>query len=483
MRESRRVIGRYELTREDVLGGRRFEDAVARASWPIELWCDGRLGAEYEYLDEGAFYEIPLRCLRARDVDNLFAVGRCMSATHEALGSARVIGTCLAAGVAAGEAAAREAAAGPGRDRRGRARGRAVNLADLLYASAARHSGRPAVSDVCSGQTLVYGELGAEAERVARFLLARGVEPGQRIGLVAPNGPGHVAAAFGLLTAGACLVPVAAHLTPAEMAQLLARIHVNGCLSWPGCGAGPGALDRARLSGGACDGFAFEWIDREAEGPAPFRGLDPAFIRFTSGTTDRCKGVVLSHEATAARVEGADRVLRFHRGTASSGSCRSPTTSPSLSSPTCGRERTSSSVRTPCPGPCSAPSRRLRATVLYASPLHFERLGHQRHGPPLGSLRLALSTSAPIAAGTMARFESAHGVPVSQAYGIIEAGLPCINVADHAWPPTSVGGAIPGYEIAAFGDGGERLGPGAPGEIGVRGSGLFSAYYAPWTPR
>ena len=107
VRESRRVVGRYQLTREDVLAGRRFEDAVARASWPIELWDEGRLGATYEYLDDGQTYDIPLRSLQARDVDGLFVAGRCMSATHEALGSARVIGTCLATGAAVGMAAAR----------------------------------------------------------------------------------------------------------------------------------------------------------------------------------------------------------------------------------------------------------------------------------------------------------------------------------------------------------------------------------------
>lgn len=109
VRESRRVIGRYELTREDVLSGRKFDDAVARASWPIELWEEGRLGATYEYLEDGQTYDIPLRSLQARDVDNLFMAGRCMSATHEALGSARVIGTCLATGEAVGRAAARMA--------------------------------------------------------------------------------------------------------------------------------------------------------------------------------------------------------------------------------------------------------------------------------------------------------------------------------------------------------------------------------------
>ena len=106
VRESRRVIGRYQLTRDDVLSGRKFDDAVARASWPIELWEEGRLGATYEYPDDGQTYDIPLRSLQARDVDNLFVAGRCMSATHEALGSARVIGTCLATGEAVGRAAA-----------------------------------------------------------------------------------------------------------------------------------------------------------------------------------------------------------------------------------------------------------------------------------------------------------------------------------------------------------------------------------------
>jgi FAD dependent oxidoreductase len=107
--ESRRAIGRYQLTREDVLTGRKFEDGVARASWPIELWEEGRLGATYEFLADGTHYDIPLRCLQARDVDNLFVAGRCLSATHEAHGSARVIGTCLATGEAVGRAAARHA--------------------------------------------------------------------------------------------------------------------------------------------------------------------------------------------------------------------------------------------------------------------------------------------------------------------------------------------------------------------------------------
>jgi long-chain acyl-CoA synthetase len=102
---------------------------------------------------------------------------------------------------------------------------------------------------------------------------------------------------------------------------------------------------------------------------------------------------------------------------------------------------------------------------------------------PLTDLRFVLSTSAPISPAVIERFESVHGIPVGQAYGIIEAGLPCINRGADGLPATSVGRAVPGYEVAVFSDEGVRLPSGTSGEIGVRGDGLFSAYYAPWRLR
>jgi hypothetical protein len=111
VRESRRIVGRYRLTREDVLGGRRCDDTIARAAWPIELWRADGAGARYEYLADGDWYDVPLRSLQPVGVDRLLAAGRCISGTSEALGSARVIGTCLATGAAAGREAARMAGA------------------------------------------------------------------------------------------------------------------------------------------------------------------------------------------------------------------------------------------------------------------------------------------------------------------------------------------------------------------------------------
>lgn len=104
VRESRRIAGVYELTTEDLLRGTDFDDAVARASWPIEL-RDRATGPRWKYPASNVATHIPLRALRHRDVKNLWAAGRCISCSHEAQGSLRVMGTCLATGEAAGLAA------------------------------------------------------------------------------------------------------------------------------------------------------------------------------------------------------------------------------------------------------------------------------------------------------------------------------------------------------------------------------------------
>jgi hypothetical protein len=105
-REGLRVQGEYRLTADDVLQGRKFPDGEVRNSWPIELW-DQQRGPSYRYLEPGDHHEIPVRCLKARGISNCWCAGRCISATREALGSTRVIGTCLSLGEVAGREAAR----------------------------------------------------------------------------------------------------------------------------------------------------------------------------------------------------------------------------------------------------------------------------------------------------------------------------------------------------------------------------------------
>lgn len=111
VREARRVRGRVELTREDVLEGRRRRDEVAISTWPIELWQDHRR-PRMEW-PVGAC-SVPLDALVSRSHPRLGMAGRCLSASPEALGALRVIGTALATGEAIGVAAALAADAGGG---------------------------------------------------------------------------------------------------------------------------------------------------------------------------------------------------------------------------------------------------------------------------------------------------------------------------------------------------------------------------------
>jgi hypothetical protein len=134
-RESRQVMGDYVLTGDDVQQARKFADAVARGSWWIDIHCP--LGHTYPvhlcivecprqercpfwaaehdktmrakaglYPPDDDWYNIPYRCLTPREIDNLLVSGRCISATHQGMAGARVMGTCIAIGQAAGTAAA-----------------------------------------------------------------------------------------------------------------------------------------------------------------------------------------------------------------------------------------------------------------------------------------------------------------------------------------------------------------------------------------
>lgn len=121
IRESRRIIGAYQLTGEDVAEGRIFSDSICASSWMIDIHNPtgkGVLahtvqssGEEQVYkvrslYPDGGFHGVPYRCLYTPECDNLWCAGRCLSATHEALAAVRIMPTCIAMGEAVGIAAA-----------------------------------------------------------------------------------------------------------------------------------------------------------------------------------------------------------------------------------------------------------------------------------------------------------------------------------------------------------------------------------------
>ncbi len=100
VRESRRIVGEYVITSEDILSARKFPDSVARGDYPIDIHNPQGTGTEMHHIPTNDYYTIPYRSLLPKGVDNLIVAGRPISATHEAHSAYRVmpITTCIGEG-------------------------------------------------------------------------------------------------------------------------------------------------------------------------------------------------------------------------------------------------------------------------------------------------------------------------------------------------------------------------------------------------
>jgi hypothetical protein len=105
VRETRRIIGDYALTREDVLSAHQFDDQIGLCGAPIEEHGPGDV-TRWEYLPDGECVGIPFRTLLPQMLENVLVAGRCFSASHDAHASVRSMAQCMAMGHAAGIAAA-----------------------------------------------------------------------------------------------------------------------------------------------------------------------------------------------------------------------------------------------------------------------------------------------------------------------------------------------------------------------------------------
>jgi len=135
IRETRRILGHYMLTEEDVLGCADFDDTIGVNAWPLEIHGPGNVEMRYPPADSRGFNHLPLRMLTARGLDNLLVAGRCGSMTHLAQAAARVSGGCYVMGEAAGVVAAMASD--------GNVRGVAAARVQARLAQAGVYLGRP----------------------------------------------------------------------------------------------------------------------------------------------------------------------------------------------------------------------------------------------------------------------------------------------------------------------------------------------------
>jgi len=315
-----------------------------------------------------------------------------------------------------------------------------------------------------------YAALVRRFEAGAARLRAAGVRAGDRCGLLARQGPGFVEEALSILAAGACLVPIPDDHAGTALERFVEQARLHHVVH-----QAEGFACRTRAAGSPAD------PDDEA-----FRALDPAYLRFTSGTTSECKGVILSHGCIAERLEAANQALRI--GPADRILWLLPMAHHFVVSILL-YLRAGATVLLPGSSlarPVLEMAVREGATVFYASPFHYHLLSKDASGLPLGPVRMAISTAEGLREDVALRFRERFGVSLAQALGIIEVGLPVVNLAEAETKPLALGRPLPAYDVWLRDDDGRPLaGPGSrerTGEICIRGPGLFDAYLTPWTP-
>lgn len=314
--------------------------------------------------------------------------------------------------------------------------------------------------------TVSYAELAQRFEAGAARLLSAGLARGDRCGLVARQGAGFIEHALAILAAGGCLVPIPDDATGPARERFADAAQLHHVVAEE-------------------DGFACRPWHGTLREEDDFRALDPAYLRFTSGTTSERKGVVLSHARIAERLDAANQALAIGPGD------RILWLLPMAHHFVVSillYLRYGATILLPASSlarPVLEFAARERATVSYASPFHYSLLAKDASGIRL-DLRLAISTAEGLRAEIAAGFRARFGIALAQALGIIEVGLPVLNAAEAESKPTALGRPLPAYDVWLRDDEGKPvLGAGSPertGEVCIRGPGLFDAYLTPWTP-
>ena len=313
-----------------------------------------------------------------------------------------------------------------------------------------------------------YGSLLQQVERLADVFRQFGLVPGNCLGVVDRNSPEFIIAMLAGLKCDAVVLPIASNLTASEQEQLIHE-------------AGLHAVLRESASGAVVIGvriYALKLFAREQPRIAP-HVPDAAFIRFTSGTTGTSKGVVIGHRSVIERVEAANTGLQLGPGDAVVWVL--PMAYHFVVSVmlylyhgvtiVLSEDFTAEQI--------VRAAEASNAVLLYAAPMHVRLLVSDPTCTSLGPLQRVISTSAGSSPELCASFFKKFGLPVSQAFGIIEVGLPIINLRSATEHPEAVGHALPDFEVAILDDALHPIPDGTVGQLALRGPGMFDGYLAP----
>jgi long-chain acyl-CoA synthetase len=358
------------------------------------------------------------------------------------------------------------------------------NLADLLTVTAAARPDSVAIKR--DERALTYAALDAEAARVAGLLRAKGVRPGDRVGIMLPNVEYFPICYYGALRAGAAVVPMNVLLKEREVAFYLRDSGANVLVAWHAfadaahAGADQTGAECVLVEPGEFDAL----LDRCAPlaDVAPRDPEDTAVILYTSGTTGTPKGAELTHENLRRNVEASIGVFGLDERAVTLGAL------PLFHAfgQTCGLNATIAV------GGCLTLIPRFdgtkaleilerdRVTVfegvptMYAAMLHSPRAAET----DASTLEVCVSGGAAMPVELMRAFEAQFGCQVLEGYGLSETSpVASFNRRDRERKPGSIGLPLDGVEMRVLDDQGTEVAQGEVGEIAIRGHNVMKGYW------
>src|SRR4051794_328944 len=346
------------------------------------------------------------------------------------------------------------------------------NLADLLSRSAAEHPDHAAIK--LDDSDLSYGALDEAAARVAGLLRAKGVQPGDRVGIMLPNVAYFPVCYFGALRAGAAVVPMNVLLKEREVAFYLGDSEAKVLLAWhefadaAHAGAEQASAECVLVEPGAMETLLAhcEPVPEVAERKAD----DTAVILYTSGTTGTPKGTELTHDNLLRNVDVSAGLFGIDDRTVTLGAL------PFFHAfgQTCALNATVAAGGTLTllprfdPGEALEIIERDRVTVFEGVPTMYAAMLNHVGSADTSALEVCVSGGAAMPVEVMRAFEERFGCKVLEGYRLSETSPPaCFNRRDGERKPGSIGLPIDAVEMRVEGD----------GEVLIRGHNVMKGYW------
>src|ERR1700759_3598236 len=360
-----------------------------------------------------------------------------------------------------------------------------MSLASLLTETAGRHADRPALK---LDDTIVnYAVLNEGATRIAGLLKDRGLEPGDRVGIMLPNVPYFGVVYYGVLRAGGVVVPMNVLLKGREVEFYLSDSGARHLFAWHDfaeaaqAGAEAAGAEAILVKPGEFEQLVMN--APRAEEDDPRSGDDTAVILYTSGTTGTPKGAELTHSNLVTNCLRGARELAgiteddvilgalplFHsfgqtcclNGAVSAGACLTliPRFDPAKALEIIARDR---------------------VTLFDGVPtMYHAMLNHpSRANADVSTLRMCISGGSAMPVEVMREFEDAFGAIILEGYGLSETSpVASFNPADRERKPGSIGTPIAGVEMKVVDDDGHEVPQGEVGEIVIRGYNVMKGYW------